>query len=143
MVNFDLAGSFWVWAKADGTGVGFGSSAGFTLPNGAMRSPDLAWVRRERWEALPLDERRKFGHICPDFAVEIRSSSNSLRLLQAKMQEYIDNGAQLGWLIDPLEKQVYVYRPGAPVERLDNPGVVSGDPVLPGFVLEPRGLWQS
>lgn len=143
MIGMDVAGPVWNWAKANGTGVVFSSSAAFTLPNGAMRSSDVAWIRRERWEALPREERRKFGHICPDFVVEVRSPSDSLRREQAKMQEYIDNGARLGWLIDPLGKQVYVYRPGAPVERLDNPETVSGDPVLPGFVLEPRGLWEG
>ncbi len=141
--NFNLAARFSPWVLADGTGVGFGSSAGFRLPNGAMRNPDLAWIRRERWEALPRAQRRRFAPVCPDFVGELRAPSDPLRHLQDKMQEYIDNGAQLGWLIDPDEKTVYVYRPGEPVQRLDNPSSVSADPVLPGFVLELQTFWPA
>lgn len=130
-----------VWAEADGTGFAFESSAGFTLPNRAVRSPDAAWIKRERWEALPLDQRKVFAPICPDFVVELRSPSDRLADLEAKMREYIENGARMGWLIDPLQRRVYVYRPGAPVERLDNPRTVSGDPVMPGFILDLRKVW--
>jgi Uma2 family endonuclease len=140
--NFTLAGLFFVWVEADGTGIGFDSSTGFTLPNGAMRSPDLAWVRRSRWEALTRRERRMFSPLCPDFVVELRSQSDDLETLKAKMEEYIANGAQLGWLIDPLEKKVYVYRPLEEVICLENPETVSGEPVLPGFVLDVRRLWM-
>jgi Uma2 family endonuclease len=129
------------WAKKDGTGISFDSSTGFTLPNGAIRSPDASWVKRERWEALSKDQREGFAPLCPDFVIELRSRTDLLTDLQAKMQEYIDNGARLGWLIDPTDKRVYVYRPSQAVEVLDDPAFVSGDPVLPGFVLHVRELW--
>lgn len=129
------------WALADGSGIAFDSSTLFTLPNGAKRSPDAAWVRRERWEALPPEQRQGFGVLCPDFVVELRSPTDRLTDLQEKLHEYMANGARLGWLIDPLEKRVYVYRPGQAVEILEDPPTVSGDPVLPGFVLAVRELW--
>ena len=129
------------WAEADGTGVAFDSSTGFVLPNGAERSPDLAWVRRDRWDALTQDQRERFPPLCPDFVGEIRSRSDRLATLQAKMREYVDHGAELGWLIDPLERKVYVYRPGEPVVCLDDPDSMSGDPVLPGFTLDVRQLF--
>lgn len=133
--------SLTAWAKQDRTGLSFDSSTGFTLPNGAIRSPDASWVKREQWDALTKDQRVKFAPLCPDFAVEVRSPTDKLFDLYEKMQEYIDNGARLGWLIDPSEKRVYVYRPGQPVETLDNPTSVSGDPVLPGFILTVHELW--
>src|SRR5437870_9818920 len=105
--NFNLTTAFGVWAKADDTGIGFDSSTGFTLPNTAKRSPDLSWIRRERWEAIPKKQRKKFAPICPDFAVELRSETDVLAVLQEKMEEYLANGAQLGWLIDPLEQKVH------------------------------------
>ena len=141
-INFKLTGAFCTWVDADGTGIGFDSSAGFTLPNGAKRSPDVAWVTRARWEALSQQQREEFAPLCPDFVLELRSPSDALAYVQAKMREYLDNGAQLGWLIDPIEKKVYIYRPQAAVECLDNPQTVSGDPVLPGFVLDVRKLWS-
>jgi len=139
--NAELTWSFVSWAKADATGVVFDSSGGFRLPNGAMRAPDVAWVRRSRWEALTPEQRRHFPPLCPDFVLELRSPSDRLADVQAKMEEYLENGAQLGWLIDPLERKVHVYRPDAPVEVLDNPQAVSGDPLLPGFVLELGKMW--
>ena len=139
--NFNLIGQLWVWTKQDGTGVGFGSSGGFTLPNGAIRSPDAAWIKRERWEAIPAEHRKKFAPICPDFVVELRSETDRLKVLQDKMQEYIDNGTQLGWLIDRLQRKVYVYRHHALVVELDRPVTVSGDPVLSGFVLDLSQIW--
>jgi Uma2 family endonuclease len=142
-MNFELTALFGRWVQADGTGVGFDSSTGFTLPNGATRSPDLAWVKRQRWEALTPEQRRGFAPLCPDFVLELRSPSDALAYMQAKMQEYLDNGAQLGWLIDPIERKVYVYRPRAPVECLDDPSTLSGDPVLPGFVLDLRRVGNS
>lgn len=141
-INFTLTGLFYAWVEADGTGIGFDSSTGFTLPNGAKRSPDLAWVKRSRWEALTEKEKEEFPPLCPDFVVEIRSRSDALDTLHAKMQEYVDNGAQVGWLIDPVERRVYIYRPSAEVSCLDNPKTISGDPVLPGFVLELQRLWE-
>src|SRR5437868_15508769 len=119
--NFKLIGQFFIWVEADGTGKGFDSSTIFSLPNGAQRSPDLAWVRNERWNRLTKKQREKFPPLCPDFVVELRSPSDSLRYLKSKMREYIENGVQLGWLIDPFEKKVYVYRPKSAVEALDNP----------------------
>jgi Uma2 family endonuclease len=131
------------WAEEDGAGEYFDSSRGFILPNGAERSPDVAWVKKERWAALSKNKREKFAPLCPDFVIELRSPFDRLKPLQAKMAEYIENGAQLGWLIDPYKRKVYVYRPDAPVERLDAPERVSGEPLLPGFVLPLAQFWQS
>jgi Uma2 family endonuclease len=139
--NSALGGECYAWAKLDGTGLTFDSSTVFRLPNGAKRSPDLSWVRRDRWEALTPEARRTFPPLCPDFVAELRSPSDSLEMLQAKMEEYLANDARLGWLIDPEQRKVYVYRPSAPVVCLDDPQQVSGDPVLPGFVLEMRAVW--
>lgn len=139
--NFNLLGAFFVWVKQDGTGKGFDSSTGFTLSNGAVRSPDLAWVRQERWDALPAKQRKKFAPLCPDFVAEIRSETDSRKSLQKKMEEYIANGAQLGWLFDPQSKKVYVYRPQADVKILDNPQTLSGEPLLRGFELNAQDIW--
>lgn len=140
--NFKLTAKFGAWAEQDGTGIGFDSSSLFTLPNGAKRSPDLAWVRKEKWEGLTEEEQQKFSRICPDFVAELRSPSDSLKYLQEKMEEYIANGARLGWLLDPFEQKVYVYRPGEAVEVLDDPQTVSGEPLLRGFVLDVRAIWE-
>jgi Uma2 family endonuclease len=129
------------WAEQDGTGECFDSSACFILPNGAKLSPDASWIKRERYEALTEDERERFAPLCPDFVVELRSKTDRLARLQAKMSEYIENGAQLGWLIDPAARRVYVYRPGLEVETLDAPETVAGDPVLPNFFLQLREIW--
>jgi Uma2 family endonuclease len=130
------------WAEANGEGLAFDSSTGFTLPNRAKRSPDAAWVRRERWNALTQTQRREFAPLCPDFVMELRSPTDHLPVLQEKMQEYIDNGARLGWLIDPIERRVSVYRPGQSVIVLDNPVSLFGDSVLPGFMLAVHELWE-
>lgn len=140
--NFKLTASLGVWAEKDGTGLGFDSSTLFSLPNGAKRSPDVAWIKKERWESLTEKERERFSPICPDFVVELRSPSDPLKRLQKKMEEYVENGAQLGWLIDPLKKKVYVYRPQAAVEVLDDPQTVSGEPLLNGFTLNVQALWD-
>jgi Uma2 family endonuclease len=129
------------WSETEGTGIVFDSSTLFTLPNGAKRSPDVSWVKKERWDVLTRAQREGFAPLCPDFVVELRSRTDRLSDLQDKMQEYINNGARLGWLIDPLNKRVYVYRPGQPAETLDDPATLSGDPILPGFVLHVRELW--
>ncbi|HEY9601813.1 MAG TPA: Uma2 family endonuclease [Allocoleopsis sp.] len=139
--NFKLNGQLFVWTERDGTGMGFDSSTGFTLSNGAQRSPDAAWVKLERWNALTPEQQEKFAPIAPDFVVELRSKSDTLKDLQDKMQEYIDNGVRLGWLIDRKQRAVYIYRPGVPVQQLDNPETVSGDPELPGFVLRLSQIW--
>lgn len=129
------------WAEKDGTGITFDSSAGFSLPNGAKRSPDAAWVKRERWSALTEKQQEAFGPWCPDFVAEIRSPSDSLPALRGKMVEYLETGAQLGWLIDPFERRVYVYRPDRPEECIDNPATLRGDPILPGFVFNVAEIW--
>jgi Uma2 family endonuclease len=139
--NSALNAKIYNWSILNGSGVSFDSSSGFTLPNGAVRSPDASWMSRERWDALPDDDKLRFSHIAPDFVVELRSPSDTVAMLQAKMAEYIQNGVQLGWLIDPLRKQVHIYRSGQPVEVLDGPEIVSGDPVLPGFVLNLQEIW--
>ncbi|MEH2117867.1 Uma2 family endonuclease [Nostoc sp.] len=139
--NFNLVGQLWVWTKQDGTGVGFGSSGGFSLPNGAVRSPDTAWIKRTRWEAIPVEIRKKFAPICPEFVIELRSQSDRLQVLQDKMQEYIDNGTQLGWLIDRKQRRVLIYRPNIAVEVLDNPKTLYGEPLLLGFVLDLSQVW--
>jgi len=140
--NFALIVAFGNWVNKDGSGKGFDSSTVFSLPNGAKRSPDLAWVRNERWESLKEEEQERFPPLCPDFVVELRSPSDSLRYLKGKMGEYIRNGAQLGWLIDPFEKKVHVYRPQTAAEVLDDPETVSGEQILHGFTLDVRALWD-
>ncbi|MFN6465679.1 MAG: Uma2 family endonuclease [Nostoc sp. DedVER02] len=139
--NFEIIGQLGIWTKQDSTGVGFGSSGGFTLLNGAVRSPDAAWIKRDRWEAIPSELRKKFAPICPEFVIELRSETDNLQILQDKMQEYIDNGTQLGWLIDRKQRQVFIYRPNIVVEQLDNPKTLNGDPLLLGFVLDLSQVW--
>ncbi|MEH2377436.1 MAG: Uma2 family endonuclease [Nostoc sp.] len=138
--NFDIVVELGIWNKQTKLGKGFDSSTGFTLPNGAERSPDASWVKIERWNALTPEQQEKFAPICPDFVVELRSRSDSLKDLQEKMREYIENGTQLGWLIDRKNKRVEIYRPGKNVETLDNPASLSGENVLPGFVLDLRPI---
>jgi Uma2 family endonuclease len=139
--NSNLTQQLGTWAKKDNTGMAFDSSAGFTLPNEAVLSPDVSWVRRERWDALKEDEQEGFAPLCPDFVIELRSHWNTLKAQQQKMQEYLDNGTQLGWLIDPGERRVYIYRPGEQVEVLTDLAMVSAEPVLKGFVLHLAELW--
>ncbi|MGQ4645880.1 Uma2 family endonuclease [Lyngbya aestuarii] len=139
--NAKLTVQLGVWAERDGTGIYFDSSTGFKLPKGAERSPDAAWVKRERWNALTAQQQKKFAPICPEFVVELRSPSDQLQPLQEKMQEYLENGTLLGWLIDRKNRQVYIYRPGLSVECLENPVSVSGESVLPGFVLDLSKIW--
>ncbi|MEH2085223.1 Uma2 family endonuclease [Nostoc sp.] len=134
--NFDMVVELGIWNKQTKLGKGFDSSTGFTLPNGAERSPDVSWVKIERWNALTPEQQEKFAPICPDFVVELRFRTDSLKELQEKMQEYIENGTQLGWLIDRKNKRVEIYRLGKDVEILDNPASLSGENVLPGFMLD-------
>jgi len=140
--NLKLIVSFGVWAEKDGTGQSFDSSTLFSLPNGARRSPDLSWIRNERWNALTLEQQEQFPPLCPDFVVELRSRTDSLSELETKMEEYIANGAILGWLVDPLERTVHIYRSGVAVEILNSPATVSGEPLLKGFVLDVQALWD-
>ncbi len=139
--NFELVGQLGLWNNLDGRGVGFGSSGGFTLPNGAVRSPDAAWIKKTDWEAIPVDKRKKFAPLTPEFVVELGSESDSLKVLQDKMEEYINNGTKLGWLIDRKERKVYIYRPDIEVEKLDNPSTLSGEDILSGFVLDLSSIW--
>lgn len=130
------------WARRDGTGVACDSSTGYVLENGAMRAPDVSWLSLARLSKFTADERRKFLRICPEFVIELRSETDTLPELKSKMQEYIACGAKLGWLIDPLEKRAYLYRPNQAVEQLENPETLSGDPVLRNFVLDLRDVWK-
>jgi Uma2 family endonuclease len=129
------------WARRDGRGRVFDSSAGFILPDGAIRSPDAAWVATARLAALTTQERKRFIPLCPDVVIEIRSPTDRLQPLQDKMHEYLSNGAQLGWLIDPENRRVYVHRADAPIVQLDAPETVSAEPILAGFVLDLREIW--
>jgi Uma2 family endonuclease len=140
--NAKLILAFGKWAELDRSGTFFDSSTEFILPNRAGRAPDLSWVRNERWDSLSEKEQEQFPPLCPDFVLELRSKTDRLNTLQAKMEEYIANGAQLGWLIDPLERKVHIYRPAAEPEVLDNPEQVSGEPLLKGFVLDVRSIWD-
>ncbi|XFA72045.1 Uma2 family endonuclease [Thermosynechococcaceae cyanobacterium Okahandja] len=140
--NADLLGQLWQWNRQMRLGVVFDSSTGFTLPNGAIRSPDAAWIEQSRWDALTPDQRRKFAPICPDFVLELKSPTDDWAVLRAKLQEYIDNGAQLGWLINPETRQVEVYRPGQPPQQLEQPSTLSGELVLSGFVMDLTLIWE-
>src|SRR5215471_15906053 len=134
--NLELCRQLANWAAQDGSGIAFDSSAGFILPNGALRSPDAAWVRRARWDALAPAERERFVPLCPDFVIELRSPSDRLPPLQRRLREFMRNGAELGWLIDPGRRSVHIYRPAEPVQTELSPERLSAAPVLPGFVLD-------
>jgi Uma2 family endonuclease len=140
--NLSIGAQLYDWAEADQTGEAYDSSTGFTLPNGAIRSPDASWILKSRLATLTAEEREKFIPLCPDFLIELMSPSDSLTETQDKMKEYVANGMRLGWLIDRKRKQVHVYRPGQPVPVLDNPQTLSGDPELPGFVLDLEPVWR-
>ena len=130
------------WSDEDATGIAFSSSTGFTLSTGAKKSPDASWIKLERWNSLSQEQKEKFAPICPDFVVELMSPSDSLKTLQAKMEEYMEEpGVKLGWLIDRKGRKVYIYRPGMSTECLENPDTVSGETVLPGFVLKMSKIW--
>ncbi|MEH2000414.1 MAG: Uma2 family endonuclease [Nostoc sp.] len=149
--NFNLAGQLYVWAGKDGTGVCFDSSRGFKLSTGAERclttshsvsTPDVSWIKLERWNALSPEQQQRFAPICPDFVIELRSLSDNLQPLKEKMAEYMrEPGVQLGLLIDRKHRRVYIYRPGVPEECLENPATVSGESVLPGFILNMSKIW--
>ena len=138
-INFQLVG----WSLQDQQGLAFDSSTEFKLPRGASYSPDASWVRRDRWNALTPEQKRKFPPLAPDFVIELRSPSDSLGRLRVKMQEYIDNGVRLGWLIDPKNRQVEIYRLGQEVEVLENPETLSGEDVLPGFALDLKPIFAD
>jgi Uma2 family endonuclease len=138
--NLKISAFLYLWTEKGGTGVAFDSSTMFQLPSGAFRSPDASWIKRSRWENLTDGQRQTFPPIAPDFVVELRSPSDSHKELQNKMQEYLDNGVRLGWLIDPMLKTVEIYRIGKPSEVLQNPSQLSGENFLPGFVLDLEGI---
>jgi Uma2 family endonuclease len=140
--NMEITFQLQSWTRQDQTGVAFDSSGGFKLPNGAMRSPDAAWVRRSRLAVLTRDQKQKFLPLCPDFVIELRSPTDNLKALQDKMQEYMDNGAQLGWLIDALTRRVHLYQPQRQPEIIEAPSIVSADPLLPGFALNLQTIWE-
>ncbi len=131
-----------IWAEQDGTGVSFDSDTIFRLPNGAKKLPDFSWVKVEKWNALTQEEKEKILPFAPDFLIELRSPIDSLKDLQAKMEEYIENEVSLGWLIDPQEKQVFVYRQNTEIEILENPTEISGEPLLKGFTLNLKEIWE-
>jgi Uma2 family endonuclease len=140
--NIAIDARLWIWAEKDQTGVCFESSAKFTLPNGAKRMPDAAWILKERYFAFsPTEREERFTNIAPDFVIELRSKSDRLPILQKKMREYIENGVRLGWLIDPFKKRVHIYRGDKTTEVLDNPAIVSGEDVLQGFELDLTEIW--
>ncbi|MDF5738695.1 MULTISPECIES: Uma2 family endonuclease [unclassified Nostoc] len=138
----NIFGQLWVWSEQDDTGITFDSSTGFKLSTGANRSPDASWIQLERWNSLSPKQQERFVPICPDFVVELKSPSDNLQTLKEKMEEYMkEPGIQLGWLIDRKQRKVYIYRPGLPEECLDNPATVSGELVLPGFILNMSKVW--
>jgi Uma2 family endonuclease len=139
--NARLTAQLWNWNQQQQLGEVFDSSTIFHLPNGADLSPDAAWVSAERWNTLTREEQDGIVPLCPDFVVELRSKTDSLKELQAKMQEYLDNGCRLGWLINPQARQVEVYRFGQTTERLDSPQTLLGEDLLPGFVLNVSPLF--
>jgi Uma2 family endonuclease len=128
------------WAEQHQNGEVFDSNSAFTLPNGAKRAPDVSWIQKSRWDALSEEEKDRFSEICPDFVVELRSTSDRVADIEVKMEEYIANGARLGWLLDPFEKRATIYRPGQPPQRIDNPTILGGGPVLPGFNFDFREI---
>jgi Uma2 family endonuclease len=139
--NAAIVGAMVAWATKDAVGIVFDSNGGFVLPNGAERAPDASWVGKDRWEALSREERERFPPLCPDFVVELRSPSDALDELHAKMREYAANGARLGWLLDPESRRVWVYEGAREPVCLEDPATVSGEPVLPGFSLTLASIW--
>jgi Uma2 family endonuclease len=139
--NAGLTAQLWIWNEQNKLGIAFDSSTGFKLPNGADRSPDASWLRLEPWNALTQEQQTKFIPLCPDFVVELLSPSDSLKVAQEKMREYIDNGVRLGWLINRKSRQVEIYRQGQEVEVLESPITLSGEDVLKGFILNLEAIW--
>jgi len=140
--NFELDGQLWLWNRQKRLGKAFDSSTGFVLPNGANRSPDASWIKMERWSELTPQQRQKLLPLCPDFAVELVSESDRIANTREKMQEYLENGLRLGWLIEPKTRTVEIYRPNREVEVLPNPVRLSGEDVLPDFTLTLAEVWD-
>ncbi|MGL5081688.1 MAG: Uma2 family endonuclease [Microcoleaceae cyanobacterium] len=134
--NAGLIVDFGIWNRQTQLGKVFDSSTGFKLPNGATRSPDVSWIQSERWNNLTPDQQEKFAPIAPDFVLELLSPSDTLKDVQDKMQEYIDNGVRLGWLVNRKGSWVEIYRPGQPIQVLSIPARLEGEDVLPGFELQ-------
>lgn len=139
--NGRLTTQLFIWADQDGTGLVFDSSTGFKLPNGADRSPDAAWLPLEKWESLTPQQQRKFLPFAPDFLIELLSPMDKLEVTQNKMREYLENGTKLGWLINRKTRQVEIYRQGKAVEILNNPQSLSGENILPNFILNLERIW--
>ncbi len=139
--NSDLNFQLRAWNRQNNLGKVFDSNGGFVLPNGAKLAPDSSWVKMDRWDALTPEEQNRFAPLCPDFVVELMSPSDTLQKTREKMEEYMENGAQLGWLINRTKRQVEIYRPNREVEILDNPQTVSGENILPGFILDLTTIW--
>jgi len=142
MRNSRISRKLDAWAETDGRGFTCDSSTGFVLPNGARRSPDAAWTLQGRVNSLPPSSRERFWHLCPDFVIELKSSSDRPRVLKEKMQEYLENGAQLGWLIDPGSRSVAIYRPGSEIEIRTNIDSIEGEGPVAGFVLDLSFVWN-
>jgi Uma2 family endonuclease len=140
--NLSVGAHLYNWSESDGTGEAYDSSTGIILPNGAIRSPDASWILKTRLATLTAEQREKFIPLCPDFIAELMSPTDSLKEAQGKMDEYITNGARLGWLFVPKKKQVHVYRPDQPPQVLDDPQTINGDPELRGFVLDLEPVWR-
>ncbi len=135
--NVKIVTQLEIWSEKEKTGVAFGSSGGFTLPDDAVFSPDAAWMRKEKWNNIPKNDKQKFAHVCPDFVIELKSPSDNLKYLTNKMQKWIENGCALGWLINPDNKTVFIYRKDGTVDKItgfDN--ILSGEDVLRGFELK-------
>ena len=139
--NSEMGADLAIWNRKTKLGVTFDSSGGFKLPNGAERSPDAAWVTLERWNRLTPEQQERFIPLAPDFVIELRSPSDALAPLQAKLQEYIDNGTRLGWLLNRRDRQAEIYRPNQPKQVLPAPSTLSGEDILPGFILDLSAIW--
>lgn len=138
--NASITGQLWSWNQVAKRGAVFDSSGGFTLSNTAVRAPDATWIAIDRWNQISAKDRERFAEICPDFVVELLSPSDDLPRVRRKMQEYLDQGVRLAWLIDPYSQTVEIFRPGRPVESLTRPATLSGEDVLPGFNLDLKGI---
>jgi Uma2 family endonuclease len=141
--NAEITTDIGIWNRQTGLGKVFDSSTGFRLPNGATRAPDTSWITNERWNSIPLEQRKKFAPICPDFVLELASDSDDLDTLRKKMDEYVGNGCRLGWLMIPQQRQVEIYRCDRPVEILQNPASLSGEAVLPGLVFSLKIIFDA
>ncbi len=139
--NAGIIAQLWFWNSQTKSGIVFDSSAGFILPNGAIRSPDASWITLTKWQQIPNEEKEKFACVCPDFVIELMSPSDNLQETQEKMIEYQENGAKLGWLINPKVKQVEVYRQNKDMEKLDKPLILSGENLLVDFILNLEIIW--